>query len=227
MTSVLNGVRLVPKFLAKAEQQAMVEIVREVVRKAPLFIPHMPKTGKAMSVRMTNCGVQGWVTDKKHGYRYQKTHPVTGRPWPAMPAQLMDIWNAVSGYASPPEACLINYYDENAKMGMHQDKDEKNLQAPVVSLSLGDDCLFRIGGTKRGEPTNSFRLESGDALILEGPARMSFHGVDRIYSGTSTLLKNGGRINLTLRRVTPPVCHTVEMPVDANSTYLPKHHEFQ
>ncbi len=203
MISRLNGARHLAKFLSNDEQQRLVDTVRQIVTTAPLITPQMPGTGKPLSVRMTNCGTLGWVTDKQFGYRYQQTHPQTGQPWPKIPPQLLEIWQAVADYASPPEACLINYYDANAKMGMHQDRDEENQRAPVVSLSLGDDCLFRIGGTKRGGPTKSLRLESGDVLVLEGPSRMAFHGVDKIYPATSTLLKNPGRINLTLRRVTP------------------------
>jgi alkylated DNA repair protein (DNA oxidative demethylase) len=105
--------------------------------------------------------------------------------------------------APPPEACLINVYDADARMGPHQDRDEQELSAPVVSLSLGDSALFRIGGLTRNAPTRSFRIESGDALTFGGPARLMFHGVDRIFAGGSTLLPDGGRINLTLRRVTP------------------------
>jgi alkylated DNA repair protein (DNA oxidative demethylase) len=201
MTSMLDGVRLVADFLDQKQQETLLVAVRNVVRQAPLYVPHMPKSGKAMSVRMTNCGTLGWITDKEHGYRYQRQHPETGKPWPAIPAQLMEIWNTLANCSVPPEACLINFYDANAKMGMHQDRDEENRDAPILSLSLGDDCLFRVGDTKRGGPTNSFRLKSGDALLLEGPARIAYHGVDKIYSNTSTLLKNGGRINLTLRRV--------------------------
>lgn len=155
-----------------------------------------------MRVRMTNCGPLGWVTDREGGYRYQATHPLTGRPWPAMPARLRQIWSDLAGDAPEPEACLVNFYDQKARLGLHQDRDEKNFNAPVVSISLGDSCLFRVGGTQRKDPTRSLRLESGDAVVLGGPARLAYHGVDRIYPGTSTLLKQGGRINLTLRRVT-------------------------
>lgn len=201
MTSVLEGVRLVANFLDKSEQEALRQSVRDIVRQSPLYTPRMPKSGKPMSVRMTNCGPLGWVTDKNQGYRYQRQHPETGNPWPAIPEQLLEAWKDLANYPALPEACLINFYDANAKMGMHQDRDEQNKNAPILSLSLGDDCLFRVGDTKRGGPTNSFRLQSGDALLLEGPARMAYHGVDKIYPDTSTLLKNGGRINLTLRRV--------------------------
>jgi len=152
---------------------------------------------------MTNCGPLGWVTDER-GYRYQPTHPDTSAPWPPMPDILLDAWRALAGYAHAPEACLVNVYGPDAKMGLHQDRDEQDFNAPVVSLSLGDTCLFRIGGTKRGDPTRSLRLASGDAVVLGGDARLAFHGVDRIIPGTSTLLPQGGRINLTMRRVTPP-----------------------
>ncbi len=201
---ILDGVRLIPGFLSPDEQQVLLEEIRNVVRAAPLYVPRMPKTGKSMSVRMTNCGPLGWVSDQKNGYRYQENHPVTGKPWPPMPALSADIWQSAARYHFPPEACLINFYDEQARMGLHQDRDEKDFDAPVVSISLGDDALFRIGGEKRGGSTNSFRLASGDVLVLGGPARLAFHGIDRIYPGTSMLLKNGGRINLTLRRVTKP-----------------------
>ncbi len=177
--------------------------VRDVVAEAPLYVPVMPGTGKAMSVRMTNCGSLGWVTDKERGYRYQATHPVTGRPWPAIPQILLDLWREVSGCDRDPEACLVNFYSDDAKMGLHQDRDETDFNAPVVSVSLGNSCLFRIGGLERKDRTCSLKLESGDVFVLGGAGRLCFHGVDRIYPETSTLLKNGGRINLTLRRVNP------------------------
>lgn len=198
-----EGLRYHPDFLDRASQEQLVASIREIVAEAPLFVPAMPGTGKEMSVRMTNCGPLGWVTDKERGYRYQPTHPVTGRPWPAIPALLLDIWDRVSGSEKPPEACLVNFYDDDARMGLHQDRDEKDLEAPVVSVSLGNACLFRIGGTSRKDPTMSMKLTSGDVFVIGGAGRLCFHGVDRIYPSTSTLLKNGGRINLTLRRVNP------------------------
>ncbi|MBX4869230.1 alpha-ketoglutarate-dependent dioxygenase AlkB [Rhizobium bangladeshense] len=201
MPELLNGIRHLPGYLDRASQEALVELIRAVVAEAPLFMPGMPGTGKPMSVRMTNCGPLGWVTDKGRGYRYQPTHPETGRPWPEMPQQLLDIWNDVSGYDKPPEACLVNFYSDDARMGLHQDKDEQDLHAPVVSISLGNSCLFRLGGLDRKDRTLSFKLSSGDLIVLGGKGRLCYHGVDRIYPATSTLLKNGGRINLTLRRV--------------------------
>lgn len=199
-----SGVRHIPDCLDRAAQEALLEAVRGIVRAAPLYVPAMPKTGKPMSVRMTNCGSLGWVTDKERGYRYQPTHPLTGETWPPIPDLLIELWRDVSGYDFLPEACLVNFYSEEAKMGLHQDRDETEFAAPVVSISLGDDCLFRVGGRRRSDPTTSLRLRSGDVVILGGEGRLSFHGVDRIYPGTSMLLSNGGRINLTLRRVTKP-----------------------
>lgn len=197
------GIRHLPAYLDRSRQEALVEIVRGIVTEAPLYTPAMPRTGKEMSVRMTNCGSLGWVTDKERGYRYQPTHPATGKPWPAIPDMLMDIWRDTTESEIEPEACLINYYDPSAKMGLHQDRDEKEFSAPVLSISLGDDCLFRVGGLKRDDPTQSVRLRSGDVVVIGGENRLAFHGVDRIYPGTSMLLKREGRINLTLRRVTP------------------------
>jgi alkylated DNA repair protein (DNA oxidative demethylase) len=197
-----KGIRHIPGFLDRAKQEALVESIRAVVADAPLYIPAMPRTGKPMSVRMTNCGPLGWVTDKERGYRYQPQHPVTGRPWPVMPDALLEIWHTVSGVSKEPEACLVNFYADDARMGLHQDRDEKDLETPVVSISLGDTCLFRVGGPERSGGTLSFKLSSGDVVVLGGEGRLAFHGVDKIYPNTSTLLKNGGRINLTLRRVT-------------------------
>ncbi len=196
------GIRYFPGRFDPAAQAALVEDIRTVVEAAPLYIPAMPRTGKEMSVRMTNCGALGWITDKERGYRYQAAHPVTGEPWPPIPSRLLELWREVAACPLPPQACLVNFYSGTAKMGLHQDRDEADLSAPVVSVSLGDDCLFRIGGVQRSDPTRSFRLRSGDVLVLGGAGRLAFHGVDRIYPGTSKLLRNGGRVNLTLRRVT-------------------------
>ena len=160
----------------------------------------MPRTGKPFSDRMTNAGRLGWVSDEA-GYRYQETHPETGAPWPPIPARVLRAWDDLGGFRDPPEACLINLYGPGARMGLHQDRDEEELDAPVVSLSLGDTALFRYGGSARTDPTRSVRLRSGDAIVFGGPARLMFHGIDRLYEGTSDLLPGGGRLNLTLRRV--------------------------
>lgn len=193
-----------PGKLGETEQVRLLGALRAVMAGAPLFTPTMPRSGRPMSVRMTNCGPLGWVTDKERGYRYQPTHPVTGRPWPAMPQALLDLWADVARYSAPPEACLINYYAGNAKMGLHQDKDEQDFGAPVLSVSLGDTAIFRVGGLARKHPTRAFELRSGDVVALGGEDRLAYHGIDRILPGTSSLLPEGGRLNLTLRRVTKP-----------------------
>jgi DNA oxidative demethylase len=197
------GFKIVPGHFDRSAQSALLATIHEVIVRAPLYVPRMPRTGTPMSVRMSNCGPLGWVTDER-GYRYQPTHPETGEPWPPIPAMVLEAWSALGGYAHPPESCLINFYGPKARMGLHQDRDEQDFAAPVVSLSLGDTGLFRIGGTRRGEPTGTVRLTSGDAVVLGGEARLAYHGIDRILPGTSTLLTEGGRINLTLRRVTMP-----------------------
>src|SRR5712671_4637504 len=199
----LSGLRVVPGYLDRAGQERLLAAVREVIRDAPVYTPRMPRSGKPMSVRMTNCGPLGWVTDER-GYRYQAQHPETGAPWPPIPAVVLAAWAELAHYPHPPQACLINVYGPAARMGLHQDRDEADFAAPVVSLSLGDTCLFRIGGGKRGDPSRTLRLASGDAVVLGGQARLAFHGVDRIVPGTSTLLPQGGRINVTMRRVTVP-----------------------
>lgn len=188
--------------LKDAEQAALLAALRAVIEEAPLFTPTMPRSGKKMSVRMTNCGPLGWVTDRDGGYRYQATHPVTGKPWPAMPGALLKLWREVAGYPAPPEACLVNYYVGGAKMGLHQDKDEDDFAAPVVSVSLGDSAIFLIGGLTRKDPTQALELRSGDVVVLGGDDRLAYHGIDRILPSTSALLPEGGRLNLTLRRVT-------------------------
>jgi DNA oxidative demethylase len=201
LLAVAPGVDHFPGFLDRAAQAALRDAVLAILAEAPPFRPRMPRTGKPFSVMMSNCGPLGWVSDEA-GYRYQPTHPETGRAWPAMPPRLLAAFAAIAPGAPPPEACLINLYDSSARMGLHQDRDEEELAAPVVSLSLGDTALFRVGGLERKAPTRSFRLASGDAMALQGAGRLVFHGVDRIIAGSSTLLPQGGRINLTLRRVT-------------------------
>lgn len=199
-----SGLSHYPGHLDRTAQDQLVATLRDVVKAAPLFQPVMPRTGRPFSVRMTNMGTLGWVADRK-GYRYQPMHPETGGAWPAIPEQVMAIWRTLSGYPHGPEACLLNFYQGGAKMGLHQDRDEEDFAAPVVSISLGDTAIFRIGGTDRGGKTETIKLSSGDVLVMGGNARLCFHGIDRVLQGTSTLLKEGGRINLTLRRVKRPV----------------------
>jgi DNA oxidative demethylase len=193
-----------PGLLDRHEQEQLVETLRDCVKKAPLFQPIMPRTGRPFNVRMTNLGSLGWVSDQ-NGYRYQAQHPVTGQNWPEIPSKIMEIWKHVARYECPPEACLVNFYQGGAKMGLHQDKDEEDFAAPVVSISLGDTAIFRFGGKERGGKTSTLKLASGDVLVMGGESRLCFHGIDRIIQGTSTLLKEGGRVNLTLRRVSKPI----------------------
>ncbi len=200
--AVAPGVVLYPGYLDRTAPAELLDAVRAAVREAPLYSPRMPRNGRPFSVRMTNCGPLGWMSDET-GFRYQPRHPETGRPWPPIPKPLLAAWTELAPGAPPPEACLVNFYAADARMGLHQDRDEAELAAPLVSLSLGDTALFRIGGLARDAPTRSFRIESGDAVILGGPGRLAFHGVDRILPGSSTLIGEGGRFNLTLRRVTP------------------------
>lgn len=194
----LRGAAYFPGFLDPAEQAGMVEDLRRVVAEAPLFSPTTRFGGK-MSVRMTSAGRYGWYSDRR-GYRYEALHP-SGRPWPAIPERVLSVWTDLVGPARLPDCCLVNLYEGSARMGLHQDRDEADLSWPVLSVSLGDEALFRIGGTDRGGPTHSLRLRSGDVLILAGASRLAYHGIDRIYPGSSALLPRGGRINLTLRVV--------------------------
>jgi alkylated DNA repair protein (DNA oxidative demethylase) len=192
----------VPFYLDEAKQGALLADVEAAIAAAPLFQPCMPRTGKPFSVKMTNCGTLGWISDRQ-GYRYQPTHPTTGKPWPPIPPLALEAWNELGRYPHLPEACLVNVYDLTARMGLHQDRDEEDFAAPVVSLSLGCSCIFRFGAATRGGKTQSLELASGDALVLGGAARLAYHGVARILPGSSNLLEDK-RINLTLRRVTIP-----------------------
>lgn len=201
----LEGLVLYPACLDETAQKALAAELREALALSPPCRPRMPRSGRPFSVMQTNLGPLGWVSDER-GYRYEPRHPLTREPWPPIPALLLDLWREFAAFPAPPECCLVNIYrDETAKMGLHQDRDEAALDAPVLSVSLGDGCLFRVGGLSRGGPTRSFRLASGDVLVMGGPSRLRFHGVDRIFPGTSRLVEGGGRINLTLRRVTKPL----------------------
>jgi len=197
------GIVLWRKTLDRAAQEHLVAEIFAYTKLAPFYGPRMPLSGKPFSVEETNFGPLGWISDAR-GYRYSNTHPEAGRPWPEIPRALIDLWNEATHYRAPPECCLVNLYRSGAKMGLHQDRDEEALDAPVLSVSLGDAALFRIGGTTRGGATKSLRLESGDVLTFGGPARLAFHGIDRVMTGTSDLIPDGGRINLTVRRVTDP-----------------------
>ena len=194
----LSGAAYFPAALDHAAQSALVEDVRAILRVAPLVQPMTP-SGKPMSVRMSAAGDYGWVTDRK-GYRYQRRHP-DGQSWPAIPLNLSSLWQKYSNSDRAPQCCLVNWYGPEAKMGLHQDKDEADLTQPVLSVSLGDEARFRIGGVNRSDPTRSVWLKSGDIVVLHGPSRLAYHGIDKIRAGSSSLLQSPGRINLTLRVV--------------------------
>jgi DNA oxidative demethylase len=198
---VAPGVLLWREYFSSVGQKALLDEVFAKLEKAPLYRPVMPKTGKPFSVEESNFGSLGWVSDKV-GYRYQPLHPVTAKPWPAIPDALIDLWGEIAN-ATPPDCCLVNLYRAGAGMGLHQDRDEKALAAPVVGVSLGDEALFRIGGTRKGGKTQSVKLASGDVILFGGVARLAYHGIDRIIPGSSRLVPGGGRLSLTLRRVEP------------------------
>ncbi|MEM6886651.1 MAG: alpha-ketoglutarate-dependent dioxygenase AlkB [Pseudomonadota bacterium] len=193
------GFEIYKGFLDPAAQASVLEAVRQIVRSAPLYAPVTPR-GQPMTVRMTAAGDFGWISDRQ-GYRYAERHP-DGRAWPAIPKPVMEIWRAVAGSPRLPECCLVNFYGEGARLGLHQDRDEADLSFPVVSVSLGDDGMFRMGGVERRGATRSVWLQSGDVVVMGGAARLAHHGVDRIRFGSSSLLKDGGRLNLTMRVVT-------------------------
>ncbi|MGR3364157.1 MAG: alpha-ketoglutarate-dependent dioxygenase AlkB family protein [Maritimibacter harenae] len=194
----VGGAGVFRGYLDRAAQERLVEDLRDVVAAAPLFSP-VTGRGKPMSVRMTSAGKYGWYSDRR-GYRYEPRHP-DGIEWPPIPEAVLALWHDVTGVDRAPDCCLVNFYGEGARMGLHQDRDEADFSWPVVSVSLGDEGLFRVGGTTRGGKTQSVWLTSGDVVVLGGDARLAYHGVDRIKFGSSTLLKDGGRINLTLRVV--------------------------
>ncbi|MCF4096977.1 alpha-ketoglutarate-dependent dioxygenase AlkB [Maritalea mediterranea] len=198
-----------PGHLSSEQQKELLAQLVEAIDQAPFFVPRMPRTGKPFSVRMTNLGPLGWVASKDGGYRYQETHPDTGQNWPHMPQKLLAIWDELTGCPAPPEACLVNYYATSAKMGLHQDRDEETFEAPVLSVSLGDRARFRLGGQTRKAKSSSVELSSGDIVMLAGETRLAYHGIDRVIPNSSNLLNaypkhfpEGGRLNLTLRRVT-------------------------
>ncbi|HXV00206.1 MAG TPA: alpha-ketoglutarate-dependent dioxygenase AlkB [Caulobacteraceae bacterium] len=195
---MIEGFRLHPAYFDPSTQQRLAVAVLEAASAAPFYRPVTPG-GQAMSVEMTNFGPLGWVTGPA-GYRYEAHHPVTDQAWPPIPRPLLAMWAELAPDASPPDSCLVNLYRSGARMGMHQDRDEADFTQPVISVSLGDTALFRIGGVERRAPTRSMRLASGDVCVLAGEARLAFHGIDRILAGSSRVVPGGGRVNLTLRR---------------------------
>ena len=194
------GIFLWRDYFLPPAQQNLLDAVLQRLEAAPLYRPTMPRSGKPFSVEESNFGTLGWVSDKS-GYRYQAIHPVTGEPWPDIPEALLALWDEVA--AGPrPQCCLLNLYRQGARMGLHQDRDEKDTSAPVIGVSLGDSALFRIGGATRRAASHNIPLASGDVVLFGGEARLAYHGIDRVMAGTSRLLPGGGRLSLTLRRVT-------------------------
>jgi alkylated DNA repair protein (DNA oxidative demethylase) len=200
-----QGFHFLPGYLDEPAQIMLTWDVGGILGQAPLFEQRMPRTGALLSVRMSNAGDYGWVTDREGGYRYQNTHPVTGDKWPPIPERLMRLWTEVTRESQLPNLCLINFYEAEARLGLHQDRGDSSLDAPVVSVSLGDDATFLVGGLSRKDPTRRLALHSGDVVWFGGTSRLIFHGVEGIRSGTSRLLDqiglSKGRINLTLRRI--------------------------
>jgi alkylated DNA repair protein (DNA oxidative demethylase) len=194
----INGFRFYPTTIDPPGQAALVEAAMAAANAAPFYRPQTP-WGKPMSVEQTSLGALGWTTDRA-GYRYEPRHPLTGEPWPPMPEVLLDLWRRYAATDRMPDTCLVNLYRVGARMGLHQDVDEADFDVPVLSISLGDTAIFRLGGPSRGDPTRALRLASGDVCVLGGAARRAYHGVDRILAGSSRLIPGGGRLNLTLRR---------------------------
>ena len=195
----IQGFAIHKGYLALSAQRLLVDALRPVLDAAPPVHPHTP-SGKRMSVRMTSAGRLGWISDRQ-GYRYSPTHP-WGMPWPAIPVEVLAPWRELVSRTRNPDCCLVNHYGEAAHMGLHRDRDEADFAWPVLSVSLGDDGLFRMGGMQRGAKTVSHWLASGDVVVMGGAARLAYHGIDRIRFGSSRLLPEGGRMNLTMRVVT-------------------------
>ncbi|HXI07755.1 MAG: DNA oxidative demethylase AlkB [Bradyrhizobium sp.] len=186
---------------ARPAEAGLLAALREIEREAPFRRMFTPG-GHQMSVAMTNCGAAGWVTDRR-GYRYDGADPESGKAWPTMPAAFRELAESAAreaGFAGfAPDACLINRYEPGAKMSLHQDRDEKDFSAPIVSVSLGLPATFLFGGPKRSDKTRRYRLEHGDVVVWGGPSRLFFHGVGPLADGDHALLGRQ-RINLTFRR---------------------------
>lgn len=204
MIADANGFRYLPGFLDENAQKHMVGLVDAIASVAPFSRFCMPRTGRPFSIDMTNAGPQGWVADRQ-SYRYSPVQPANGLPWPPIPDRLLALWHELTGYGHDPECCLVNWYQgDTARLSLHRDEDEEVHDAPILSLSIGDTAIFRLGGLARTDPTRSFRVDSGTAMVFAGPSRMFYHGVDRLRVGSSRAVPGGGRLNLTLRRVTRP-----------------------
>jgi Alkylated DNA repair protein len=191
------------QYLNTSQQKRFLELARQIPLISPLFQPVMPN-GKQFNCKMTSCGDFGWISDR-NGYRYDRLHPFTHQPFAPMPKEFSDlaikIANSIGEFDYKPQSCLINYYPISGRLGIHQDNTEKNLVPAIISISLGDDAIFAIGGNKYSDRIHEILLKSGDILVLHGNSRLFFHGIKRIVPFTSNLLKNGGRLNFTIRQV--------------------------
>jgi alkylated DNA repair protein (DNA oxidative demethylase) len=197
---IADGAVLLRGFAA-ALAPALVDAVAAITAQAPLR--HMITPGGfRMSVAMTNCGAAGWITDRR-GYRYQAEDPETGRPWPPLPAVFLDLADRAAGAAGfqdfVPDACLINRYEAGSRLSLHQDRNERDYTAPIVSVSLGLPALFLFGGPERNQRAKRIPLHSGDVVVWGGPSRLFFHGVDTFADGEHPLTGRY-RFNLTLRK---------------------------
>ena len=191
------------QYLTIEQQQHLLTLSREVYMASPMWTP-TTKRGNRYSYQNTSCGKYGWISDEK-GYYYSQTNPVNQKPFPEIPSFInqlaVDVAKLVGFDSYLPETCLINYYKQSSRLGLHQDNSEKNLSAPIISISLGDDAVFMLGTKRYSDKPQKILLKSGDIFILYGDARMAYHGIKQINPGTSNLLKNGGRLNLTIRQV--------------------------
>lgn len=203
MTTKNQGFFLLKSKFTESVQQEILIAARTVVKQAPLFRPTMPNS-QPFNYSMTNCGELGWVADR-HGYRYQQVHPNTLKVFPAMPQIIknlaVEIAIETGNELFQPQSCLINFYSKGEKLGLHQDSTENNLSAPIISISLGDTGIFLLGGKLRNDATKQYIVQSGDVIVMGGESRNFFHAFKGTIPNTSNLLKNGGRLNLTIRQV--------------------------
>lgn len=176
--------------------------IEKIVEKVP-FRHMVTPGGRTMSVRMTNCGQWGWVSDKKKGYRYERIDPLSGQSWPAIPLEWQEYATQMAKQAGYPhfypQACLINHYQVGQTMGLHQDKDEKDLSQPILSISIGNEAVFVFGGRQRKDPVKRIRLQEGDVVVWGGPSRLYYHGISKIIRDTAG--PDYGRLCLTFRCV--------------------------
>jgi alkylated DNA repair protein (DNA oxidative demethylase) len=194
------------RYFTVAQQQALVELTRNIASiNRGMTIPVMP-SGHKFNCSQTSCGLVGWISDRD-GYRYSRINPVNKEPFAAMPTELIDIAQELAKQVNEPDyrpdTCLINFYPSSSKskLGLHQDNTERNLKPCIISISLGDDCIFAIGSNRsRKDPLTEILLRSGDVVILHGDSRLAYHSVKQIIPNSSNLLKNNGRLNLTIRQ---------------------------